>query len=530
MKVHQIPFQETGYFSSLIGDYLSKNQKLNDFYGNFPDLEGFKKQLELKQKSFKVETRKVLVEALINQYNNFNISELTSKNVNKLAGKNTFTVTTGHQLNIFTGPLYFLYKIVSTINLTKLLNAEFPENNFIPIYWMATEDHDFEEINYFNFKGKKVIWNRESSGAVGRLKTEGFDTVFETFSDQLGNSTNAYFIKELFKKAYLLNDNLTDATRYLVNELFGEYGLVIIDGDDVLLKKQFIPIVKDEILNKTSFKEVSIANKKLEENYKIQVNPREINLFYLKDNLRERIIFENDFYKVNNTVITFSEEEIIEEIKNYPDRFSPNVIMRPLYQETILPNLCYIGGGGELAYWFQLKNYFKTVNTPFPILLLRNSALLISNKQLVKLERLNVTLAEIFLKQGDLINKKVKEISKVDIDFSQQKFCLHQQFESLKELAKQTDASFIGAVNAQEKKQLNGLDNLEKRLLKAQKRKLTDEVDRIKKLQNELFPTNSLEERTRNFSEIYLEIGEALIPMLLKSLDPLKLEFTIIEY
>ena len=530
MKVHHIPFQETGYFSNLIGDYLDKSPELSQFYGNFPNMEGFKKQLELKQSSFGKSSRDTLVKALCKQYNDFNISDLTENNISSLAEENTFTITTGHQLNIFTGPLYFLYKIVSTINLTKQLAIKFPQHNFVPIYWMATEDHDFEEINYFNFKGKKVVWDRNSSGAVGRLNTEGFNTIFKAFSEELGNSNNANSIKKMFENAYLQHTNLTDATRYLVNELFGEYGLVIIDGDDALLKNEFAPIVKDELLNNTSFSQVSITSKKLVENYNIQVNPREINLFYLKDNLRERIIFENNEYKINNTSIVFSEEEILDEVTNSPEFFSPNVIMRPLYQEIILPNLCYIGGGGELAYWFQLKDYFSKVNAPFPILLLRNSVLLASKKQIVKLNKLKVTLKELFYKQEVLINKKVKEISEVSIDFSEQKLFLQEQFLDLKELAKQTDKSFLGAVKAQEKKQLNGLNNLEKRLLKAQKRKLSDVVSRMESLQNQLFPNQSLEERSRNFSEIYLELGTDLIPMLLEALQPLKLEFTVLEY
>lgn len=530
MKVHHIPFQETGYFSNLIGDYLDKSHKLSQFYGNFPDLEGFRKQLELKQHSFEQTSRNTLVKALIKQYNSFNTSNLTENNINSLAKQNAFTITTGHQLNIFTGPLYFLYKIVSTINLTKQLAIHFPQYNFVPVYWMATEDHDFEEINYFNFKGKKVVWDRESSGAVGRLNTEGFNTVFKAFSEELGNSNNANSIKQMFENAYLKHTNLTDAARYLVNVLFGEYGLVIIDGDDVTLKQEFLPVVKDELLNNTSYNEVSKTSEKLAENYNIQVNPREINLFYLKDNLRERIIFENNEYIINNTLLVFSEEELLNEVTNFPERFSPNVIMRPLYQEAILPNLCYIGGGGELSYWFQLKDYFSKVDIPFPILLLRNSALLVSKKQLVKLNKLKVTLHELFYKQDELINKKVTEISEIKIDFSGQKVFLQQQFLELKELAKQTDKSFIGAVNAQEKKQLNGLNNLEKRLLKAQKRKLSDVISRIESLQNQLFPNQSLEERTRNFSEIYLELGRDLIPMLLEALQPLKLEFTVLEY
>ena len=529
MKVAHIPFQKTGYFSKIVCDYLEKKDQLSGFYENFPDLEGFKKQIKLKSR-FEVNKREVLVKSLQNQYNFLETTDKTIANIKSLITENTFTITTGHQLNIFTGPLYFLYKIVSTLNLTEQLKLEFPSYNFVPVYWMATEDHDFEEINYFNLNGKKIKWNRESEGAVGRLKTDGFDEVFNEFSSLIGNSKDANYLKELFKNAYLEKSNLTEATRYLVNELFGKYGLVIIDGDDIQLKEQFAPIVKDELLNNTSYKEVVKTNEELKKDYKIQVNPREINLFYLTDSLRERIIFKDNQYVINNTNLTFSEGEIIEELNKFPDRFSPNVIMRPLYQETILPNLCYIGGGGELAYWFQLKNYFDKVGAVFPVLLLRNSVMLASTKQVEKLGKLNISIEESFCKQGSLIDKKVKETSEINIDFSSQRRFLTQQFDVLENVATKTDASFIGAVKAQKKKQLKGLNNLEKRLLKAEKRKLVDEVQRMTKLQNELFPTQSLEERTRNFSEYYLKMGADFIPMLMDAIDPLQLEFSIIEY
>ncbi|MFK5957779.1 MAG: bacillithiol biosynthesis cysteine-adding enzyme BshC [Lutibacter sp.] len=529
MKVHHIPFQDTGYFSKIICDYLDKKTELSQFYENFPDLEGFKKQLLLRSK-FEINKRKFLVEVLNKQYNSTNVSELTLKNIQSLAKTTSYTITTGHQLNIFTGPLYFLYKIITAINLTKVLKKEFPSYNFVPVYWMATEDHDFEEINYFNFKKHKITWNKQSSGAVGRLETKDIDQAFDEFSALVGTTKNATFLKELFKNAYLNHSNLTDATRYLVNVLFRDYGLVIIDGDDTQLKQQFVPIIEDELLNNTSFNKVSKTNKLLSKDYNIQVNPREINLFYLKDNLRERIIFKNNQYIINNTIISFSEEEILNELSNFPNRFSPNVIMRPLFQEMVLPNLGYIGGGGELAYWFQLKHYFEAENTPFPILLLRNSVLLASEKQVLKSTKLNISLQELFINQQQLISKKIKELSKIDIDFSKQKEHLKQQFIHLKELAKLTNISFLGAVNAQEKKQLNGLNNLEKRLLRAQKRKLSDVVERIRILQNELFPNQSLEERTRNFSEMYLKLGDDFIPMLVKAIQPLQLEFSIIEY
>ncbi|MGB1211393.1 MAG: bacillithiol biosynthesis protein BshC, partial [Lacinutrix venerupis] len=203
-------------------------------------------------------------------------------------------------------------------------------------------------------------------------------------------------------------------------------------------------------------------------------------------------------------------------------------ILRPLYQEVILPNLCYIGGGGELAYWFQLKSNFKAHHVVFPMLLLRNSVLIKTKQQAQKLEKLNISNKDIFLKRESFINKKVREISNIDIDFSPQINHLKNQFKDLYNLAKQTDESFVGAVSAQEKKQINGLQNLEKRLLTAQKRKLKDHVMRITDLQNELFPNKSLQERNTNFSELYLEFGEDLIPELIKNLKPLDGEFTVL--
>jgi bacillithiol biosynthesis cysteine-adding enzyme BshC len=440
---------------------------------------------------------------------------------------NTFTVTTGHQLNLFTGPLYFLYKIISTINLTKKLKAKYPIYNFVPIYWMATEDHDFEEINYFNFKGKKFRWNKDSTGPVGRLSTEGLADVFELYAQELGSSTNAETLKSLFEDAYLQHDNLADATRHLANSLFGEYGLVILDADHADLKRAFIPFAKEELLQQTSNKAVLETTEKLEK-YNIQVNPREINLFYIEDKMRERIILEEGKYKINNTKIEFSESEILTLLERNPEMFSPNVIMRPLYQEVILPNLCYIGGGGEIAYWLELKSFFNAVNITFPVLLVRNSVLLATEKQVKKATNLELTWSDLFSKQGDLLTSKTKQMSEFPIDMSTLKKQLQDQFEALHEITKRTDKSFVGAVKAQEVKQIKGLDNLEKRLLRAQKRKLSGVLERITDLQNELFPNKSLQERQANFSEFYLENGSNLIPTVMNTLKPLEQEFNTI--
>ncbi|MFK7782134.1 bacillithiol biosynthesis cysteine-adding enzyme BshC [Psychroserpens sp.] len=531
MPTDYISFRDTHYFSSLICDYLDENKALKPFYNRFPKLENFKTQIEEKQLSFKDESRSVLVKALKKQYETVEVSDSTQANIKRLQNSNTFTVVTGHQLNIFTGPLYFFYKIISTINLCKELKSKYPDYDFVPVYWMASEDHDFEEINFFNFKGKKVQWNREASGAVGALNLDGIEKVFEVFGSQLNGTTNASELKQYFKKAYLNHSNLAEAMHYLVNELFKDFGLVIVDGNDSALKRQFIPYVKEELTEQWSFLKVSEANNNLnvlDENYKIQVNPREINLFYLIEGIRERIMYKDDVYFVNNTNLSWSKSEILKEVDDFPERFSPNVIMRPLYQEVILPNLCYIGGGGELAYWLQLKSYFESQMIPFPMLLLRNSVLLITEKQKEKIYKLNIEFSDLFLNQEDLKIKITKQISDIKIDFSEQKAHLVKQFKDMYDLAEKTDASFKGAVAAQEQKQINGLQHLEKRLLRAQKRKLSDHINRVLELQNELFPNHSLQERQNNFSEFYLDNGSDFIKKLVDTLKPLKSEFTLI--
>lgn len=535
MPTDCISYSETNYFSPLILDYLAEKKEVRPFYNRFPRLENFGEEIEEIKKNYDHNIRKDLVKVLKEQYQSLDTSAETQANIEALEKEDSYTVVTGHQLNLFTGPLYFLYKIVSTINLTRKLKDKYPSRHFVPIYWMATEDHDFEEINFFNLHGKKFKWNKadERAGktAVGFLSTEGLDDVYELFASEIGGGENAEFLKELFKNAYLEHENLADATRFIANELFGQYGLVIIDAQEKELKKHFVPYAKNELFERVSEKKTAETVNKLNDlDYGIQVNPREINLFYLTEEFRKRIIQKDEKFFVNDTNIEWSREEMQEELENHPERFSPNVILRPLYQEVLLPNLCYIGGGGELSYWLELRSFFEAEKVTFPILLLRNSALIQTAKQNNKRERLGISLEELFLKQHELINRKVRKISNIDIDFSEQKQHLVDQFQFMYELAEKTDESFLGAVKAQEVKQLKGLDNLEKRLLKAQKRKLKDEVERIAALQNELFPNRSLQERQANFSEFYVEYGEDLVKELMSNLDPLESDFKILTF
>lgn len=527
---NSVAYQETGYFTKIISDYLNRSSLLAPFYGNFPALEQFKVQIEKKEMNYSEEIRGIMATRAEKQNSAILQSETTKENIGLLSKATTFTVVTGHQLNLNTGPLYFLYKIISTINLCRQLKGAFSLYNFVPVFWMASEDHDFDEVNFFNYHDKKIDWNTIASGPVGRLGTRTLEKVFIEYSGLLGNSSNASYLRDLFQNSYLKHINLASATRFLVNELFGEYGLVILDGDDVSLKQVFIPYMRDDLLHQSCYSEVSRSIEALQKNYRIQVNPREINLFYIKDGLRERIIYEDGIYRINNTHKQFTLAEIETELKEHPDRFSPNVMMRPLYQEVVLPNLCYIGGGGELAYWFQLKGFFDHQKVPFPVLLLRNSVLIISKKQAGKLERLGITNEALFTQKEKLIKEMIARKSEIVIDLDNQKNRVMEMFAELEALSDQTDPSFSGAVLAEKKRQLNGIDKLEKRLLKAQKRKMGDLVQRLDLLKEALFPKGALQERTDNFSVFYEQYGSEFIQGLIETLDPLELKFSVLEF
>lgn len=531
--IDYIPFKETGYFSEFITDYLSQKAELRCLYHRFPLATNFPAQIKEKQAHYSAENRDILAQALERQYKNLSISKETYQNIEALRQENTFTITTGHQLSLFTGPLYFIYKIVTTIVSCQQLKKLYPQYNFVPIYWMATEDHDFEEINHFSFRGQKLSWHTEQSGMVGDFSTEGLERISHILKVLLGKSHQGQYLASLFERAYEQHKTLASATRYLVNELFTPYGLVIIDGNDKSLKELLVPYFKRELLENASHKEVekTLAYiKSVNKNYPEQVHPREINIFYVKDGIRERIVKDEQGYTVLNTSIRFSEEEILRHLECFPEYFSPNVILRPLYQEVILPNLAYIGGGGEIAYWLELKDMFAQYKVPFPMLMLRNSVLLISEAQEKKLHKLGLTHHDIFLKNNILENKITQRLSEYPIDFSAQRACLQEHFAQLHQIAAHTDKSFLGAVKAQEAKQLKGLDNLEKRLLKAQKKKYRETLDRVIDLRVSLFPKESLQERVDNFSEYMIESQGQFIDTLVKHLSPFDFRFVILSY
>ncbi len=510
MQSYKIPYSKTKQFSNLVIDYLANDEKLKPFISDFPTIDGFEKQITEKQ-NYPV-NREVLVSVLKEQNKEFNLTELSNNNIDLLLSEDTFTITTGHQLCLFTGPVYFMYKIISTINLAEKVKTKYPKNNFVPIFWMATEDHDFEEIKSINLFGKKVIWESEQEGAVGKIKLNGIAKIIQELEGKLGNNEHANNLIELFKNAYLNHATLADATRYLVNELFGKYGIVILDGDDKKLKREFVLIMKNDILNNSYKSRIEETSGRLSENYKAQAFFRDINFFKLSEGKRELI----------TTEIPESE------IENHPELFSPNVLMRPLYQESILPNIAYIGGGGEVAYWMQLRDVFTNENIPMPLLVLRNSAMLISDKQKQKFSSFGFKLEDLFLNEHQLQKNFVLNQANSSISLASEKSDLEKLFKNI--LAKTTDVGMQNSINSFYANQLKKLTQFEQKLIRIEKQKHENAIHQISKINAQLFPQNSLQERFDNFIPFYLKEGKNFIEMLKDNLDPLDTNFVVLSY
>ncbi len=528
MKATYIDYRDTNAFSKTLLAYLDNDPQLAPFAGNRPTNEGFAKQLATKAGKT---DRNVLVQSLRHQYGALLEQEpAVAANITALLDEHTFTVTTGHQLNIFTGPLYFIFKIVTTIRLCQDLKASFPEYDFVPVYWMATEDHDFAEINYTKLHGKKIAWETAAQGATGRMSTASMVEAVRRYQSFLGLSDNSAKLAQLIEEAYLRHNNLAAATRYLVNGLFGQYGLVIVDADGASLKRSFAPLIEQDIIGEHSHKAIENTSSALKEaGFSTQVHAREINFFYLTDAFRERIVKHDDGrYEVLHQEIYFTEEELRAEIQRHPERFSPNVVMRPLYQEVILPNLAYIGGGAEIVYWLQLKHSFQHYGVDFPILVPRNSAMVTDDNMAVKVLRLDLTFRSIFKTEEELKKEYVRRHTKHRLNLNDEWMELNAIFGKIRLRAHKIDPSLGPSTDAVKARLKKAINNLEKKLLKADKRNHEDALIQIARIKEKLFPGGALQERSENFGLLYVKYGDGLIRELIRHFNPLDFKFTII--
>lgn len=497
-----IPYADTGYFSPIVSDYISGHSSLQPFYKHAPNIEGIKAAIA--NRKLYATNRSLLVNVLRQQYQDIPLTPAQEENINQLSNENCFTVCTAHQPNIFTGYLYFIYKIIHAIKLSETLAAEIAGCHFVPVYYMGSEDADLEELGHIFLDGKKYEWKTQQQGAVGRMKVDkALVQLIQEISGQLlvlpnGNNTVA-----LMRKCYKEGNSVAQATFEFVNSLFANYGLLILLPDNREVKNAFAPVIKKELLEQFSHPAVAATVAAFPSQYKIQAAGRQLNLFYLKDDSRERIEKVNGQWAIVNSGQTFSEQEILQELDAFPERFSPNVILRPVLQETILPNIAFIGGGGEIAYWLELKKVFEAVGVPYPVLVVRNSFVLMDEKMEAIYSKLGLADEELFLPEGELMKRLVKKQSSHQLQLEKEKQSLKNLYQQIGTIAAAVDNTLQPHIMALQKKALAKMDALEKKMLKAEKKKFEAQQRQLHILKTQLFPHNNLQERVENFMRWY---------------------------
>lgn len=519
-----IPYADTRRFSSLITGYLADAPHLREFLPLRPDRPGL--DAAARARTFGPEARAVLCDALERQYQGMAVQPAVRRNLDLLRRSGTLTVTTGHQLCLFTGPLYVPFKVLNVVRLARVLSTV--EQPVVPVFWLATEDHDRPEIDHAYINGTRVHWHGVAAGAVGRLKLDGINPVLDQVDALLGPGTHADELRRLLRECYQPQNDLATATRRFADALFGRFGVLVLDADDPALKRRFIPYMREELLNQVAVRSVQYANNRLSAHAPVQAYARDINLFYLRPEHRSRIELQGDRFHVLDGGPSFSLDELLAEVEHHPERFSPNVLLRPVYQETILPNIAYVGGGGELAYWFQLQWLFQALQVPMPVLMLRTSAAFLSEKDLRTMQGLGLEVKDLFAPLEDLRKRVALARAPFATDVDGEREAVQAFHTALRLRATAADPTLAATVQAMERKALHRLDALELKLVRAAKRREQLPLERLERLHGRLFPGGGLQERRDNFMPWYVHEGPAFFDRLLADLDPFDPHFSLL--
>lgn len=527
MQITRIPFPEVPQFSANDVAYATGAPGLRPFY-NYPvTLAAFADVM--RDKARDKTDRKLLVDELLAQYAGLEQADTARTQVQSLLNSNTFTVITAHQPSLFTGPLYFIYKICSAINLARQLNAKYPKQHVVPVFIMGGEDHDFEEINHARIKGIKVEWSKgpdnedEVGGSVSAINTDSLAPVLAALKQLLGGEFTPFGIYDRIHKAFTSWPTYGEATVAFVHDLFKDTELVVANPSRPAFKAAFRPMMEREIFEQVSQPLVEKAQAELTAaGFAGQAHARDINLFYLSPGRRDRIVFQDGIYGVLDTAKLFTAAELRQELADHPERFSPNVVMRPLFQEFIFPNLAYIGGGGEIAYWLERKEQFAAFGLNFPMLIRRNSVLWVDPKSRKLLDKYGLTVRDLLRHEDLIIRDYVARESPNDLSLEAEWQQLKTLFASLAAKAKAIDPTLEAAALAEGTRQTKVIAQFESRLRRIEKKKYQDAMDAIRLLRTTLFPGNSLQERKDNFLNVYLEEGETMFELLMEALDPLR--------
>jgi len=528
-----INFSDIPGHQNLFLDYLYEFDKVKSFYKyNFRDREeypGLFKTVSESPRGFLGE----LADIISKQYSGRKISSRTERNISLLKNDNTLAVVTGQQLGLIGGPLYTFYKIITAIKLSKHLTERYDDFNFVPVFWLEGDDHDFDEVTWINLLNEnnelvKIKYNDNAPedsnrGSVGYVKLQNtINTFFEEMNNNLRGTDFTSEIMENLRSFYSEGKTFKQAFIELISWLFDKHGLILFDPQDRDLKKLLIPVFQNAI---SSFREhteklVNISAT-LDEIYHAQVKVRPVNLFYNYEGGRYLIEPVENEFKLKGKKKKFTYDELNLLIQQEPEKFSPNVLLRPICQDYLLPTAFYVGGPAEIAYFAQVTPLYKSFKVNVPIVYPRSSASLVEKNISSAIQKFDLKINEIF---ADPEKIKEKIVSKMSADnladvFDRSSYEIEIVYDKLKEKLFEIDKALSEAVNKYKQNSLNNLNQLKGKAIEAQKKKYEVSLRQIDKITMNLYPEQNLQEREVNFIYFANKYGIDVIDKIFEELD-----------
>lgn len=525
--LERVNLNETPLINPLALDYLNNNAFLKDFFSYSHELGNYEKLIQAKS-DFPEKRRKLLVDELTKQYQNAGIelkeNSLVRKHIQDLVNENTFTITTGHQLVLFGGPLFTTYKILSTLKLAAELNLAYPEKSIVPVFWLASEDHDYEEIKNTYINGETLVWNTaHDAEQVGNLVLNGFENLISELEQIMPNSAQKSRHLQIIRKSYQDGFTLSKATLKYFHQIFEEWGLVIIEPSNPLFKAEMKSLMISDIIEHNSFKAQLVSDRILSEKYSLQIGAREVNFFYFTENGKRVLLKKTQKgFSLADSSQSFSTSEIVELIEKHPERFSPNVNLRPLYQETLLPNLAYIGGPAEVAYWLQLKSIFDANKLPFPAVVLRMMHLFLPPGLDNRMNRFGLKAKDAILKPNDLSAKYFETIGESSIE--NQINLILNTWQELYELSSKVNDELQAGILEEKLKDKAELKALNKEYKAKRLAKHNERLQILMKVRAELYPAGILQERIETLMWYECLMDKSLVGELYQTLNVFKPE------
>jgi bacillithiol biosynthesis cysteine-adding enzyme BshC len=540
----QINFGDIPGQYNLFLDYLYEYENIKKFYKhdfrNKDEYLKLFKSVSETTRDFRTDIPKIIQ----SQYEGFSPSQKTKANIGSLKEKNTLTVVTGQQLGILGGPLYTFYKIITAIKLAQHLKERYDAYNFVPVFWLEGDDHDFEEVRSIGILNEaneltKIFYDDEISddearSSVGYLTLkETINSFFENLDKNLRDTEFKPEFLQKLKEIYSPGKSFKKAFKELIFWFFDKYGLIIFDPQDVIIKNLLKPVFKQEINNfRLQTEKLVQVSATLEELYHAQVKVRPVNLFYSTDDGRFLIEPVENEFRLRRKRKKFTQDEIINEIDNHPENFSPNVLLRPICQDYILPTAFYIGGPSEISYFAQVTPLYDFYKLNQPFIYPRASATIFEKSLENILEKYNLSFEDIFITSDDLKTKIINSLSKHSVDdiFAESNNQIELVLDKLKENLFEFDKTIADSTGKYRQKILNYLDELKSKAVDAQKKKHEITLRQIDKLANSLFPNNNLQERELNFAYYYNKYGESFVEKILNELKINSFDHQVIKY